>query len=75
MIIRDRRFLWIFFLGLPIFLGIGWADVGPTYAIWNTKIVPVWGPAVEKGVLIIRDGLIDLSTRSTELFEKFKKKG
>lgn len=34
-------------------------DVGPTYAIRNCRIVPVAGPAVEKGVIVIRDGLIE----------------
>ena len=34
-------------------------DVGPTYAIRNCKIVPVAGPAVEKGTIVIRDGLIE----------------
>jgi len=34
-------------------------DVGPTYAIRNCRIVPVAGPAVEKGTIIIRDGLIE----------------
>ena len=35
------------------------ADVGPTYAIVNCKIVPVTSPIIEKGVIIIRDGLIE----------------
>jgi imidazolonepropionase-like amidohydrolase len=35
------------------------ADVGPTYAIRNAKIVPVAGRVIEKGTLIIRDGLIE----------------
>jgi imidazolonepropionase-like amidohydrolase len=34
------------------------ARVGPTYAIVNCKIFPVSSPAVENGVIIIRDGLI-----------------
>ena len=34
-------------------------DVGPTYAIRNCRIVPVTGPPVEKGVIVIRDGLIE----------------
>jgi imidazolonepropionase-like amidohydrolase len=34
-------------------------DVGPTYAIRNCRIVPVAGPAVEKGTIVIRDGLIE----------------
>jgi imidazolonepropionase-like amidohydrolase len=34
-------------------------DVGPTYAIRNCRIIPVAGPALEKGTIIIRDGLIE----------------
>jgi len=34
-------------------------DVGPTYAIRNCKIVPLAGPVIEKGALVIRDGLIE----------------
>jgi imidazolonepropionase-like amidohydrolase len=34
-------------------------DVGPTYAVRNCRIVPVTGPAIEKGVIVIRDGLIE----------------
>ncbi|NBR68131.1 MAG: amidohydrolase, partial [Actinobacteria bacterium] len=29
-----------------------------TYAITNARIVPVAGPAIEKGTLVVRDGLI-----------------
>jgi imidazolonepropionase-like amidohydrolase len=35
------------------------ADVGPAYAVRNCRIVPVAGPLVEKGTIIIRDGLIE----------------
>jgi len=35
------------------------AQIGPTYAIVNCKIIPVTGPAIENGVIIIRDGLIE----------------
>ncbi|MDH4258335.1 MAG: amidohydrolase family protein, partial [Candidatus Aminicenantes bacterium] len=35
------------------------ARVGPAYAIVNCKIVPVSGPPVANGVIIIRDGLIE----------------
>jgi hypothetical protein len=35
------------------------SDVGPTYAVRNCKIVPVAGPDIEKGAIIIRDGLIE----------------
>jgi len=34
-------------------------DVGPTYAVRDCRIVPVAGPVIEKGTIIIRDGLID----------------
>jgi imidazolonepropionase-like amidohydrolase len=37
----------------------GAGDVGPVFAIRNCKIVPVAGPAVEKGTIIIRNGLIE----------------
>lgn len=35
------------------------ADVGPTYALRNCRIVPVVGPPVEKGLIVVRDGLIE----------------
>ncbi len=35
------------------------AEVGPTYAIVHCTVVPVSGPLVENGVIIIRDGLIE----------------
>lgn len=35
------------------------ADVLPTYALVNCRIVPVTGPPIDKGILIIRDGLIE----------------
>ncbi len=35
------------------------ADVFPTYAIKNAKIVPVVGSPLDRGVLIIRNGLIE----------------
>ena len=34
-------------------------DVGPTYAIRNCKIVPTVGTVIEKGTIVIRDGLIE----------------
>jgi imidazolonepropionase-like amidohydrolase len=34
-------------------------DVGPTYLIRNCRIVPVAGPVVEKGAIVVRDGLIE----------------
>ena len=35
------------------------ADVGPAYAVVNCKVVPVSGPVLEKGTIVIRDGLIE----------------
>jgi imidazolonepropionase-like amidohydrolase len=34
-------------------------DVGPTYAIRGCRIVPVAGAVIEKGAIVIRDGLIE----------------
>lgn len=34
-------------------------EVGPAYALVNCKIFPVSGPPIEKGTIIIRDGLIE----------------
>ncbi len=36
-----------------------YADVGPTYAIVHCTVVPVSGPSVADGMIIIRDGLIE----------------
>ena len=46
-------------LGLVVFFWSASADVGPTYAIRNAKIVPVSDPVIDKGIVIIRDGLIE----------------
>ena len=35
------------------------ADVQPTYALVNCRIVPVVGPPVEEGIIVIRDGFIE----------------
>jgi imidazolonepropionase-like amidohydrolase len=39
-------------------LGVKRQPVPGTYAITNAKIVPVSGPAIEKGTIVIRDGII-----------------
>lgn len=39
-------------------LGVSGRAVPGTYAITNARIVPVSGPAIEKGTIVIRDGLI-----------------
>ncbi|MDH7511626.1 MAG: amidohydrolase family protein [Clostridiales bacterium] len=48
-----------FILVLVIAPALVQADVSPTYALVNCRIVPVGGPQVEKGIIIIRDGLIE----------------
>ncbi len=35
------------------------SDVGPTYAVRNCRIVPVNGPDIAKGTIVIRNGLIE----------------
>lgn len=50
----------IFFLAvLTLAAATAAADVGPTYAIRNCRIVPVAGPPIAKGVIVLRDGLIE----------------
>lgn len=59
MKIQKYFFFGFLFIALFIFPRPSPADVGPTYAIVNCKIVPVTSPVIEKGVIIIRDGLIE----------------
>lgn len=58
---RHRPFVLPAGLALAVLSALAFTspDVGPTYAIRNAKIVPVAGPVIEKGTLIIRDGLIE----------------
>lgn len=65
-LLRERRnmkpqkiILSLFLSVLFVFPFAGRADVEPTYAIVKCTIVPVGGPPIENGVLIIRDGLIE----------------
>ncbi len=46
----------IFLIGLT---SLAHARFQPTYAIVNCKIFPVSGPPIEKGTIVIRDGLIE----------------
>ena len=46
----------IFLIGLA---SLSSARIHPTYAIVNCKIFPVSGPPIEKGTIIVRDGLIE----------------
>ena len=56
----SKTSLFIGFLVLMLFLAVSSsARVGPTYALVNCKIIPVSGPVVEKGIIIIRNGLIE----------------
>ena len=48
-----------FITALVLAAGPPAGDVGPTYAIRNCRIIPVVGPEVEKGTVVIRDGLIE----------------
>lgn len=59
MNIKRTFFIICLFSGLLFLSIITSARVGPTYAIVNCKIMPVSGPPVEKGIIIIRDGLIE----------------
>jgi len=56
---RNRFALWSVLGALCVLPAAAASDVGPTYAIRNVRIVPVTGPVIEKGTLIIRDGLIE----------------
>ena len=38
--------------------GAGWAQAQPTHAFTNARIVPISGPVIEKGTLVVRDGKI-----------------
>lgn len=56
----SKKFCLLGFVFLVLTLiGAASAVVGPTYAVKNAKIVPVTGPALDKGVLVIRNGLIE----------------
>jgi len=51
--------LMIFLTALALAAAAAAADVGPTYLIRNCRLVPVAGPPVAKGAIVIRDGLIE----------------
>lgn len=56
---RTRFALWSVLGALCALTASAAFDAGPTYAIRNARIVPIAGPVIEKGTLIIRDGLIE----------------
>ena len=39
-------------------LGAGWAQAQSTHAFTNARIVPISGPVIEKGTLVVREGKI-----------------
>ena len=55
---KNLLFICLFALIL-LFTATSSARVTPTYAIVNCKIIPVTGSPIEKGIIIIRDGLIE----------------
>ncbi|GAG01427.1 unnamed protein product, partial [marine sediment metagenome] len=55
---KNRLFIYLFAVIL-LFTATSSARVTPTYAIVNCKIIPVTGSPIEKGIIIIRDGLIE----------------
>jgi len=55
---KNRLFICLFAVIL-LFTATSSARVTPTYAIVNCKIIPVTGSPIEKGIIIIRDGLIE----------------
>jgi len=57
---RQTKFItFILFLAIFILSASSGADIRPTYALVNCKIFPVSSPPIEKGTIIIRDGLIE----------------
>ncbi len=57
---KTRKFILSLFLSLLVITVFSIsAEVGPTYAIVHCIVVPVSGPPLENGVIIIRDGLIE----------------
>jgi len=59
MKIKKNRLLICLFVAIFFFTATSSARVTPTYAIVNCKIIPVIGSHIEKGIIIIRDGLIE----------------
>ena len=39
-------------------VGVGWAHAQSTHAFTNARIIPISGPVIEKGTLVVRDGKI-----------------
>lgn len=57
---KSQKFRLVFFIAIVLFLTTAsYTNVGPTYAIVGCKIFPVTGPSIDKGVIIIRNGLIE----------------
>ncbi len=56
---KVKRVIVLFFFSLFLLLSFSEARVLPVYAVVNCKIFPVSGPPIEKGVIVIRNGLIE----------------
>ncbi len=59
MKIKKNRLFICLFAVILLFTATSSARVTPTYAIVDCKIIPVTGSPIEKGIIIIRDGLIE----------------
>jgi imidazolonepropionase-like amidohydrolase len=56
--IRNPLAAWCLF-SLVAAAGLAAQDTRPAYALEGCRVVPVIGPALEKGIIVIRDGLIE----------------
>lgn len=57
---KTQKFILGLFLSVLVITVFSFsAEVGPTYAIVHCTVVPVSGPPLENGVILIRDGLIE----------------
>ncbi len=62
---RNRGALVIFILIISVMTFLSWvaqsanAEVKPAYALVNCRIIPVAGPILDKGTILVRDGLIE----------------
>ena len=57
---KTQKFILSLFLSVLVITVFSMsAEVGPTYAIVHCTVVPVSGPPLENGVILIRDGLIE----------------
>ncbi|UCC40808.1 MAG: hypothetical protein JSV96_05030, partial [Candidatus Aminicenantes bacterium] len=59
MKVKNHLSIILFLLVIFLFVNNSPARTGPVYAVVNCKIIPVSSSPIEKGVIIIRDGLIE----------------